>query len=70
MAIITIEDKKLKLSKTNFVNINDLLTYLLSLSKSKIEFEEFNKEEQTFLENRLINIKNLESSINLLITKS
>lgn len=56
MTTLTLSDN-IKLSKTNFVNVNDLLKYLLDLTSSNIEFEDFSKEE-------IQNINNLDSARN------
>lgn len=56
MTTLTLSDN-IKLSKTNFVNVNDLLKYLLDLTSSNIEFEDFSKEE-------IQNINNLDSAKN------
>lgn len=68
MTTITIKDKNIKLSQTSFLDINELLTYLLSFWTSKIEFENFTKEENIYLENRSIKIKKIEDSINSLLS--
>jgi hypothetical protein len=54
MTILTLNDN-IKLSKTNFLNVDDLLKYLLDLSSTNIEFEDFSKEE-------IKDINNLESA--------
>lgn len=48
MTTITLNDDKIKLIKTNFIDVNELLTYLLSLWTSKIEFEDFNDDEKIY----------------------
>jgi len=69
MATITLNDDKIKLMKTNFIDVNELLTHLLSFWTSKIEFEEFNDDEKKYLNNRSSKIKSLEESINLIGSK-
>jgi hypothetical protein len=70
MITITINDEKLKLTKDKFLNVDELLNYLLSFWKSNIEFENFNIDEEKYLENRSSKIKNLESKINLMLLKN
>lgn len=50
MTTITIEND-IKLQKTNFVNIDELLNYLLSIDDWKIDFEEFSQDEINKLDN-------------------
>jgi len=48
MTTITIEQTR-NLQKTNFTNIDDLLTHLLFLTSSEIEYENFSNEEQNII---------------------
>jgi hypothetical protein len=50
MTTITIE-KEVKIKKTNFSTLNDLLDYLLSVSNSEIEYEDLSLEESNMLNN-------------------
>ncbi len=61
MTTITLKND-VKLNKTNFVNIDELLIYLLSFSSSEIEYEDFNQDEIKQI-NILSWVKNFENAI-------
>ncbi|EKD66539.1 MAG: hypothetical protein ACD_49C00036G0002 [uncultured bacterium (gcode 4)] len=50
MTTLTIENS-IKLQKTNFISMDDLLDYLLSLKISNMKYEDVSKEEKESLDN-------------------
>lgn len=61
MTTITVENN-IDLLKTNFVNIDELLLYLLSFSSSEIEYSDFSEGEIKQI-NNLSWVKNFEDAI-------
>jgi len=50
LATITLNDNT-KLSKTTFVNIDELIIYLLSITNSTLEYEDFSSKETEMINN-------------------